>query len=152
MVVHYLPKTTVNRKHVDAGAGFPLEQMQYHNTAMPACFAKSLYPSVACCCCCCCRSWLARLAGTLSSPEETVSLPDADVAFLHALFEQFVDPGLTLVRSKCQEVIATADVNLVTSLTKLLQVMSPCVVQDSLQGAAAWLAKGRARIASGCSA
>ena len=97
---------------------------------MPACFAKSLYPSVACCCC---RSWLARLAGTLSSPEETVSLPDADVAFLHALFEQYVDPGLALVRSKCQEVIATADVNLVTSLTKLLQVMSCYAVQESLR-------------------
>ena len=73
--------------------------------------------------CAVCRSWLGRLASALSTPEEPVSLPDADLAFLNGLFEQFVDAGLALVRSKCQEGIATVDINLVMSLTKLLQVM-----------------------------
>lgn len=70
----------------------------------------------------CCRSWLARLAGSLSNAQETVHLTEPDLAVLYALFEQYVDPGLALVRSKCQEVIASVDINLVTSLTKLLQV------------------------------
>ena len=73
--------------------------------------------------CAVCRSWLGRLAAALSTSEEPVCLPEADLAFLNGLFEQFMDPGLALVRSKCQEVIATVDINLVTSLTKLLQVM-----------------------------
>ena len=71
-----------------------------------------------------CRSWLAKLAGLLSTPEQAVPLTDADLAFLNGLFEQYVDAGLAHVRSsKCQEVIATVDINLVTSLTYLLQVV-----------------------------
>ena len=39
------------------------------------------------------------------------------------MFEQYVDAGLALVRSRsCQEVISTVDINLVMSLTSLLQV------------------------------
>ena len=67
------------------------------------------------------RSWLGKLAGSLSTPEQAVHLADADLAFVNGLFEQYVDTGLTLVRSKCREDIETVDVNLVTSLTYLLQ-------------------------------
>lgn len=67
------------------------------------------------------RSWLGKLAGSLSTPEQAVNLADADLAFLNGLFEQYVDTGLALVRSKCHEVIPTVDINLVTSLTYLLQ-------------------------------
>jgi len=70
----------------------------------------------------CCRSWLAKLAANLSTPDQAISLTDADLDFLNGLFEQYVDTGLALVRSKCHEVIATVDINLVTSLTYLLQV------------------------------
>ena len=69
------------------------------------------------------RSWLAKLAGSLSTPEQPITLTPPDLAFLSGLFEQYVDAGLALVRSsKCHEVISTVDVNLVTSLTHLLQV------------------------------
>ena len=70
-----------------------------------------------------CRSWLARLASSLSTPEQAVTLTSADLAFVNGLFEQYVDAGLAMVRSsKCQEVIDMVDVNVVTSLTYLLQV------------------------------
>lgn len=72
-----------------------------------------------------CRSWLAKLASRLSTPDQAVKLTDAGLLFLSSLFEQYVDTGLALVRSKCHEVIATVDVNLVTSLTWLLQVAAP---------------------------
>lgn len=66
---------------------------------------------------------MSKLAGSLSTPEQPVTLTQADLAFLSGLFEQYVDAGLALVRSgKCQEVISTVDINLVTSLTCLLQV------------------------------
>ncbi len=74
------------------------------------------------------RSWLGKLAGSLSTPEQAVNLADADLAFLNGLFEQYVDTGLTLVRGKCHEVIPTVDVNLVTSLTYLLQA-SLCLAE-----------------------
>lgn len=80
-------------------------------------------------CCLACRSWLARLAGNLSSPDQAITLTDADLSFVDGLFEQYVDTGLALVRSKCHEVIATVDVNLVTSLTYLLQVSSALLLQ-----------------------
>lgn len=74
------------------------------------------------------RSWLAKLAGSLSTPEQPITLTPADLAFLSGLFEQYVDAGLALVRSsKCHEVITTVDVNLVTSLTCLLQASQASV-------------------------
>ena len=85
-----------------------------------------------------CRSWLGKLAGSLSTPEQAVNLADADLAFLNGLFEQYVDTGLGLVRSKCQEIIPTVDVNLVTSLTYLLQA-SLCVVGFLLPWCRAWI-------------
>ena len=84
-----------------------------------------------------CRSWLGKLAGSLSSPEQVVHLADADLAFLNGLFEQYVDAGLALVRSKCQEVIPTVDVNLVTSLTYLLQA-SLCLADFLVPCCRAW--------------
>ena len=69
---------------------------------------------------------MSKLAGSLSTPEQSVTLTQADLAFLNGLFEQYVDAGLALVRSsRCQEVISTVDINLVTSLTYLLQVGRP---------------------------
>ena len=66
---------------------------------------------------------MSKLAGSLSSPEQAVTLTPADLAFLNGLFEQHVDAGLALIRSsRCQEIISTVDINLVTSLTCLLQV------------------------------
>lgn len=79
------------------------------------------------------RSWLARLAGSLSTPEQAITLTPADLAFLSGLFEQYVDAGLALVRSsKCHEVITTVDVNLVTSLTCLLQASQASVAYVSV--------------------
>lgn len=78
-----------------------------------------------------CRSWLGSLAGRLSTVEQPISLAEADLAFLNSLFEQYVDAGLALVRSKCHEVIKTVDINLVTSLTYLLQAslcLSTCLL------------------------
>jgi hypothetical protein len=83
------------------------------------------------------RSWLGKLAGSLSTSEQAVNLADADLAFLNGLFEQYVDTGLALVRSKCHEVIATVDVNLVTSLTYLLQA-SLCLADFSVPCCCAW--------------
>ena len=69
---------------------------------------------------------MSKLAGSLSTPEQSVTLTQADLAFLNGLFEQYVDAGLALVQSsRCQEVISTVDINLVTSLTYLLQVGRP---------------------------
>ena len=84
------------------------------------------------------RSWLSKLAGSLSTPEQAVDLADADLAFLNGLFEQHVDTGLALVRSKCHEVIPTVDVDLVTSLTHLLQA-SLCLADFLVPCCRSWI-------------
>ncbi|KAL3130872.1 hypothetical protein ABBQ38_000201 [Trebouxia sp. C0009 RCD-2024] len=72
------------------------------------------------------KSWLAKLAGSLSTPEQPITLTPADLAFLSGLFEQYVDAGLALVRSsKCHEVITTVDVN----LAMLLPANFPAIVE-----------------------
>lgn len=86
---------------------------------------------------------MSKLAGSLSTPEQPVTLTQADLAFLSGLFEQYVDAGLALVRSgKCQEVISTVDINLVTSLTCLLQVSQALLRVCAAERRWCWLVLG----------
>eukprot|EP00959_Pyramimonas_sp_CCMP1952_P401892 8421264-Pyramimonas_sp.AAC.1 len=58
--------------------------------------------------------WLTSLAPKLKMSDEQRD-------HLWQLFEDYVDQFLTFVRTECKEAIPSVDINLVTSLTMLLQ-------------------------------
>ena len=69
------------------------------------------------------KSWLQALGGVLSDEDRKVVLQEEVFNHILYLFDTYCDPGLNFVRGKAKELVATVDINLVTSVAKYFEAL-----------------------------